>query len=62
MERDEWKAHLGTGGWVHEDGSVCGEYLAPPASAPPAGYWCTTHQMHVTHPGATPVAAPTKED
>ena len=38
-------------GWVHADGTVCDEHLAPPASTPPGnGYWCTTHQMFVRHP------------
>jgi len=47
-------------GWAHTDGSVCGEYLAPPASAPRGGYWCTTHQMFVRHPGS-PAEAPTPD-
>jgi hypothetical protein len=60
MDRNEWGAGW-TGGWVHEDGSVCGEYLAPPASEPPGGYWCTTHQMYVTFPEPAPAAAGTEE-
>ena len=45
-------------GWVHSDGTLCDEYLAPPASTPPGnGYWCTTHQMFVRHPDS-PAAAP----
>jgi|GEM_PF-6905502 len=45
-------------GWVHTDETVCGEYLAPPGSAPPGGYWCTTHQMYVTHPDSPLADAP----
>ena len=38
-------------GWVHDDGTVCPEYLA---DLPPAGvtWWCTTHQQHVHRPDA----------
>jgi hypothetical protein len=42
-------------GWVHTDGTICDEYLAPPGSVPPSGYWCTTHQMYVRHPESPPV-------
>ena len=41
-------------GWVHDDGTTCAEYLAPPESMPPTGYWCTLHEMYVTHPKAAP--------
>jgi len=47
----------GVTGWVHTDGTACDEYLASPASTPPGGYWCTTHQMYVRHPGSPAPAA-----
>ena len=43
-------------GWIHADGTACPGYLAPPASTPAGGYWCTTHQMFVRHPDS-PAAA-----
>jgi hypothetical protein len=50
-ETTRWLADCRTG-WVHTDGTACGEYLAPPASTPPSGYWCTEHQLYVRHPDA----------
>jgi len=48
------------GGWIHEDGSVCNEYLAPPESMPPTGYWCTLHEQYVRHPEATGTTLPVR--
>jgi len=47
-------------GWIHEDGSVCDEYLAPPESMPPTGYWCTLHEQYVRHPQATGSTLPVR--
>jgi len=60
--REEWLESFGVSGWVHEDGTVCDEYLAPPASTPPGGYWCTTHQMFVRHPASPIILEVSKYD
>ena len=59
--REEWLESFGVSGWVHDDGTACPEYLAPPASTPPGGYWCTTHQMFVRHPDSPQAALGSRE-
>jgi hypothetical protein len=39
-------------GWMHDDGTLCPEHLAP---ADGRHWWCTTHQQRVSLPG-TPAA------
>ena len=45
------------GGWVHDDGTPCPEYLAPDNGT---RWWCTTHEQYLRRPdgGTAPVIEP----
>ena len=45
------------GGWIHDDGTPCPEYLAPDNGT---RWWCTTHEQYLRRPdgGTAPVIEP----